>query len=179
MEWEIKLNAYSLTYNLILPLCAIKGQVLANFITHHPSIPIIDVSVWANNYVGLQPSILSFDGSWTQDDVGVGLVLINPNGKVWWYSSLIDPNYSNNQAEYEALILGLKIWLGRGAKCVWIYGDYQLVIWHVNGEYKCNTIILDFYKLAKQLLQCFADVIVEHIYRDETDEANEQHASRY
>lgn len=49
----------------------------------------------------------------------------------------------------------------------------------MNGEYKCNTIILDFYKLAKQLLQCFADVIVEHIYRDETDEANEQHASRY
>lgn len=52
MKWAIKLNAYTLTY---VPLRAMKGQVLADFVTQHPCIPINDVFKLANNYVNLQP----------------------------------------------------------------------------------------------------------------------------
>lgn len=67
-------------------------------------------------------------------------------------------------------------------KYVIIYGDSQLVIRHMNVKYKCNTVTLwDFYQSTKKLLQYFANVIIEHVYRDENDEVNElaQHASGY
>ena len=50
MKWAIKLNVYALTY---VPLWAMKGQVLADFITQNPRIPIADVVELANNYVSL------------------------------------------------------------------------------------------------------------------------------
>ena len=37
-------------------------------------------------------------------------------------------NYSNNQVEYEALIIGLEILLEMGIKSGEVYGDSQLVI---------------------------------------------------
>ena len=74
MKWVIKLNAYALTY---VPLWEMKGQVLGNFITQHPCIPIDDVVEMANNYVSLQPWILSFDGSRMQGCVGIGEAVIS------------------------------------------------------------------------------------------------------
>ena len=59
MKWAIMLNAYALTF---IPLWALKGQALADFVTQHPCIPIDEVSEFTNNYVSLQPWILSFDG---------------------------------------------------------------------------------------------------------------------
>ena len=40
----------------------------------------------------------------------------------------LEGNYSNNQIEYEALIIGLEILLEMGIKSVEVYGDSQLVI---------------------------------------------------
>jgi len=60
MKLTIKLNVYALTY---VPLWALKGQVLANFVTQHPHVQVNDVSELANNYVSLQFWILSSDGS--------------------------------------------------------------------------------------------------------------------
>lgn len=52
----------------------------------------------------------------------------------------------------------------------------------MNGEYKCNTVtLLESYESPKHLLQCFADVTIEHVYRDANDETNKlaQHVSGY
>ena len=101
MKWAIKLNAYTLT---CIPLWAMKGHVLADFITQHPCIPIDDVAELGDHYVSLQPWILSFDDSWTQGGVWIRVAIIIPIGRFWWYSNPIDPEYSNNQVEYKALI---------------------------------------------------------------------------
>ena len=49
----------------------------------------------------------------------------------------LEGNYSNNQIEYEALIIGLEILLEMGIKSVEVYGDSQLVIRQLTGDYKC------------------------------------------
>ena len=40
---------------------------------------------------------------------------------------------SNNEAEYEALLLGLKICYEAGAKTLSTFSDSQLIVWQVNG----------------------------------------------
>ena len=53
----------------------------------------------------------------------------------------------------------------------------------MKGECKCNTItLIEFYNSsARQLLNYFSDIKIEHVYKGENDEANQlaQHASRY
>ena len=43
---------------------------------------------------------------------------------------------TNNEAEYEALILGLEIAIQMGIEDLHILGDSQLIINQVEGEYK-------------------------------------------
>ena len=49
---------------------------------------------------------------------------------------------TNYQAEYEALVIGLKILLELGAKNVRVIGDSQLVLRQLTWEYKYNNLLL-------------------------------------
>lgn len=52
----------------------------------------------------------------------------------------------------------------------------------MKGEYKCNNITLvELYNSARQFLNYFVDVTIEHVYKGENDEANQlaQYASGY
>ena len=154
---------------LCFDICTItsyKKTSLADFVGQYPCIPIDSVFELANNYVSLQLWILSFGGSRTKEGVRIGVAVISPTGRVWRYSRLIDPEYSNNQAEYKELIWGgVRILLQKHVKCAPIYTDSKLVIWQMKGEYRCNTITLaKLYNSTKQLLNCFADIPEEHVY---------------
>lgn len=59
-----------------------------------------------------------FDNSSTEAVSGAGVVVKSPQGQRW----------TNNQAEYEALIIGLGILKEMKAIRVLVYGDSQLVI---------------------------------------------------
>ena len=59
-----------------------QGQVLADLITQHPCVLIDDVAKLANNYASLQPWILSFDGSWTEESVGIEVAIISQIGRI-------------------------------------------------------------------------------------------------
>jgi len=65
---------------------------------------------------------------------------------------------TNNMAEYEALILGLKIVTNPGAKRVSIMGDSELIIKQIRGEYSVNNPRLSQYRetildLIKEILE--------------------------
>jgi hypothetical protein len=85
----------------------------------------------------------------------------------------IQPTVINNQAEYEALLRGLQYLKEAKAISVEIFGDLELVIKQLNGQYKCRSDILrNYYEVCKEILKSFQLVILQHIPRENNEEAN-------
>ena len=59
MKWVIKLSVFALKY---IPLKAMKGQVLANFLAQHPCIEVQNPLVECQGYVQIKPWTLAFNG---------------------------------------------------------------------------------------------------------------------
>ncbi|XP_043716235.1 uncharacterized protein Mb2253c-like [Telopea speciosissima] len=116
--------------------------------------------------LGLRPWKLFFDGSKTKQGVGAGVVLRSPEGTETQVAFRLDFPCSNNQAEYEALILGLGLLLGLKADTIEIIGDSQLVIKQLAGEYRCESEhLVDYFTQAKKLIEGFQDIVVRHVPR--------------
>ena len=79
---------------------------MANFIVDHRIADKHDLEV---GYVSVKPLKLNFDGLACGVGQGVGLIFVSPRGAVFEISYRLEYFCTNNQAEYEALLLGLDI----------------------------------------------------------------------
>jgi hypothetical protein len=129
-KWILALSEFELKFKSAK---AIKGQIIVDFITEHrdPSIDLLEITPWA----------LFFDGSSCGKGGGVGILLISPRGEMFEFQ----PTVTNNQAEYKALLRGLQYLKAAKAVSVEIYGDSELVIKQLNGQYECRSDILRSY----------------------------------
>nr|WMB96900.1 reverse transcriptase [Solanum melongena]WMB97090.1 reverse transcriptase [Solanum aethiopicum] len=102
----------------------------------------------------LTPWTIIFDGSSTSESAGAGIILISPEGLKTELSFTLDFECTNNQAEYEALIIGLEILIiDLRASTIQIIGDSLLVLKQISGEYKCSSkALLPYFAMAVQLL---------------------------
>jgi hypothetical protein len=94
----------------------------------------------------------------------------------------IQPTVTNNQAECEALLRGLQYLKEAKAISFEIFGDSELVIKQLNGQYECrNDILRNYYEECKEILKSFQLVILQHIPKENNGEANRlaQSASGY
>jgi ribonuclease HI len=64
-----------------------------------------------------------FDGSLNIDGAGVGVLFISPTKEQLRYVLMIYFPASNNVAEYEACLHGIRIAIELGVKCLHVYGD--------------------------------------------------------
>ena len=111
---------------------------------------------------------LNFDGAsrGNPGPAGIGAVIFH-NGQEIWASCQYIGIKTNNQSEYSALILGLNEALSRDIKCLQVYGDSQLVINQINGEYKVrNPGLQELYQEVQKLKTQFDSIIVTHVYRE-------------
>nr|GFB82319.1 reverse transcriptase domain-containing protein [Tanacetum cinerariifolium] len=86
----------------------VNGQILADFIVERleddsPDTPMKDKEELPD------PWILFTDGSSCVDGSGAGLIITNPEGIEFTYALRFRFDATNNEAEYEALIAGLRI----------------------------------------------------------------------
>jgi ribonuclease HI len=88
-------------------------------------------------------------------------------------SSRLKTYFTNNQAEYEALLFGLELLNCMGVKHVKAFGDSQLVVQHVLEEYQCLDGTLNSY-LEKYwgIIHSFDEFSIRHISRVENCRAN-------
>jgi ribonuclease HI len=81
---------------------------------------------------------------------------------------------TNNQAEYQALIEGLKAMKDWDFDRLDVYMDSKLVVEQINGKWKVKEPELQqFHRQATELLKEFGDkVTVSHVGRDENRRAD-------
>jgi ribonuclease HI len=115
-----------------------------------------------------------FDGSKRVQDAGAGVVLISPHGdKLKYVLRMSFPHASNNEAEYEALLHGMKMAKACGATRLKIFGDSNLVVQQVMN--RCDTIndnMMAYKNLYHYLEGTFDGCEVSHISRNSNEEAD-------
>ncbi len=80
---------------------------------------------------------------------------------------------TNNEAEYQGLILGLRAARDAGADSVVVRGDSQLVIRQLEGRYRVNAPNLQpYYREAKALMDDFESVRFEWVRRGANEDAD-------
>ena len=81
---------------------------------------------------------MHIDGSSNRQVGGAGVVLLSPEGDVVKCMVHLGFPTTNNEAEYEVLVVGLNLARATRATSVVIYCDSQVITNQVNGDYECN-----------------------------------------
>ncbi|KAK1666332.1 hypothetical protein QYE76_054491 [Lolium multiflorum] len=117
---------------------------------------------------------MNFDGSKRLEGAGEGVILISPEGdKLKYVLRMTFPNASNNEAEYEALIHGMKMAKACGATRLKIFGDSQLVAQQVMNQCDAvNDSMVAYKEMYNELEKLFDGCEVNHISRLSNDEAD-------
>ncbi|GKA69676.1 reverse transcriptase domain-containing protein [Tanacetum coccineum] len=102
---SFKLEGYDIQYK---PRTSIKGQILADFIVERLEEESPDEPMTEPEEIP-EPWTLFTDESSCIDGSGAGLILTNPEGVEFTYTMRFTFEATNNEAEYEALIAGLRI----------------------------------------------------------------------
>ena len=81
---------------------------------------------------------------------------------------------TNNEEEYEALLIGLRIARALGAENIVLKSDSQLVVGQVRGDFEAKeTRMQKYLKLANQVVSTFHCAEFVQIPRDQNAEADE------
>ncbi|XP_076959919.1 uncharacterized protein LOC143636130 [Bidens hawaiensis] len=158
-KWAIELGVHSFDY---IPCPTIKGQVLADFVTKVPQnkeqeclveqqipTPTERDQVWS----------LFTDGASSGEGSGAGLRLVNPEGHEFIYAIKLDFKITNNEAEYEAFLAGLRIAKKLGVKHLEARVDSMLIAGQINGTYEArNDVMASYLSQAKNLILQFHPV---------------------
>nr|GEV36971.1 reverse transcriptase domain-containing protein [Tanacetum cinerariifolium] len=100
-----------------------------------------------------EPWTLFTDGSLYVDESGAGLILTNPEGVEFTYALRFQFMASNNVAEYEALVAGLRIAAQMGVKNVQVNVDSKLVANQVLGTYVAKEDnMIKYLQIVKSLV---------------------------
>jgi ribonuclease HI/probable phosphoglycerate mutase len=107
-------------------------------------------------------------------EAGAGIVLLdNDNQEIAARSSYLG-QCTNNAAEYEALLLGLRTALELGCTQPAIHMDSQLIVRQIQGQYKVkNAGLKPLFDQAKSLLTKFDSWSIEHVPRARNKRADE------
>jgi ribonuclease HI len=74
---------------------------------------------------------------------------------------------SNNEAEYEALLHGLRLAVSLGIKRLLVYGDSLLVVQQVNKEWDVNKDTMDVYVVEiRKIKSKFSGLEIHHVIHD-------------
>ena len=96
------------------------------------------------------------DRSATKKVGGARVVLISPKGETLKYALRLQFPTTNNETEYEALLIGLSLVKALGAKSLIVQADSQLVIGQVKGDYEAKEERMQKYlKIVQRLSQNF------------------------
>jgi ribonuclease HI len=164
-KWSVELMGETLTY---APCKAIKSQILAYFVAEWTDTQLPPPQIQAECWT------LYFDRSVMKTGAGAGLLFISPLGEHMRYAVHLHFPVSNNMAEYEALLYGLRIDIETGIKRLDVRGDSQLVIDQVMKNASCHDDKMEAYcNAVRDLEDKFYGIELNHVPREYNEEADE------
>nr|GEY92026.1 reverse transcriptase domain-containing protein [Tanacetum cinerariifolium] len=120
-----------------------------------------------------EPWTLFTDGSSCIDGSGSGLILTNPKGVEFTYALRFQFAASNNEAEYEALVAGLRIATQMGVKNVQVNVDSKLVANQVLGTYVAKKDnMIKYLEIVKGLVSGFIIFSISQVPRSKNKKAD-------
>ncbi|XP_074305106.1 uncharacterized protein LOC141640044 [Silene latifolia] len=173
VKWSVHLSGYDLKFE---PQTAIKSQALVDFVSDfRPTLQeqadseILTLSEDKREQVWE----LHVDGASNTKVAGVGLVLKSPQGEQIIQAVRCEFKATNNEAEYEALILGLQLALEMQINHIKVHSDSQLIVNHVNKVYTGrDPKMVAYLEVANEIKLRFASFHIKQIPRDQNVEVD-------
>ncbi|KAG9444536.1 hypothetical protein H6P81_015876 [Aristolochia fimbriata] len=174
-KWALLLSEFDINF---VPQRAIKGQALANFLADHP-VPaewelteeFPDEEIFLVEV--LPPWEMYFDGAARRNGAGAGVLFVSPKKDLLSYSFVLSQICSNNEAKYQAILLGLGIAVEMQLPQLNIYGDSALVIKQLSGEFEVKKIELEpLWRYVGELLAQIPEVSLHYVPRFENGPAD-------
>ncbi|KAG9449925.1 hypothetical protein H6P81_009890 [Aristolochia fimbriata] len=174
-KWALLLSEFEINF---VPQRAIKGQALANFLADHP-VPaewelteeFPDEEIFLVEV--LPPWEMYFDGAARRSGAGAGVLFVSPKKDLLPYSFVLTQACSNNEAEYQAILLGLGMAVEMQIPQLHIYGDSALVIKQLTGEFEVKKPELEpFWRQARELLAQIPEASLHFVPRSENGPAD-------
>lgn len=114
------------------------------------------------------------DGPSSKEGDSVGVVLNSPLNEVVFISYKLEFEDTNNVAEYEALILGLKATNDMNIDFIFIFGDVELIIEKINNNFQIKNPSLIAYRnevwdLVENFFLTFNITSVSRNYNQQVD----------
>ncbi|XP_075669848.1 uncharacterized protein LOC142639574 [Castanea sativa] len=113
------------------------------------------------------------DGTSNTVGAGAGIVAITLEGIKLEHSFRLGFRAFNNEAEYEALLAGLRVVSDLGAKKVVVYSDSCLVVNQVRGSFEAkDPRMIEYLRLVKRTMSNFSSVRVEQVAKGQNRHAD-------
>jgi ribonuclease HI len=114
-----------------------------------------------------------YDGSWRTFGAGAAAVLVAPSKVRTCYAIRLDFSYTNNIAEYEALLLGLRKLKAMGIRRAVLKIDSQVISGHIDKSCKARDPKLEKYlDTVRRIEASFEGFSVKNIPRGENEHAD-------
>lgn len=107
-------------------------------------------------------------------DASIGCVILDSNSEESFTISKRIGIATNNQAEYTALLEGLKKALSEGILEISVFADSELMVKQMKGEYKVKNLVLkDLWNQTHMLSKKFDTFSIQHVRREKNERADE------
>nr|XP_023905133.1 uncharacterized protein LOC112016905 [Quercus suber] len=130
-KWGTRLGSFDIRYR---PRNSVKGQVLADFIAEFSPKEKGEIVCRLET----RPWKVFVDSASSSMGAGSGVVIVTPEGIRLEHSFRLGFRASNNEAEYEAFLAGLRAASSLGAREVELYSDSRLVVNQVQGSFEAR-----------------------------------------
>nr|XP_027190985.1 protein NYNRIN-like [Cicer arietinum] len=180
-RWQMLLSEYDLVY---VTQKSIKGSALAEYLAHQPvedyqsmqcEFPDEDIMNLVEEIESSDKEKwrLVFDGASNALGHGIGAILISPENQFTPFTARLCFDCTNNIAEYEACVMGIKAAIESNVKFLEVYGDSLLVIHQTKGDWETrDSKLIPYHTHIKELTEQFEKITFHHIPREENQLAD-------
>ncbi|KAK8924197.1 hypothetical protein KSP39_PZI019370 [Platanthera zijinensis] len=164
-KWSVELSEFDISF---IPRLSIKAQAMADFLADYV------VEVAEEELTRPVPWKVMVDGASGRRSLGAGVILESPQGVRIEQTVVVHFPITNNQAEYEAVIAGLRLAGELGVHDVEVLTDSLVVASQINGEFEARDPTLQRYLAkVKGVIGTFQTFSIRHVPREDNEQVDQ------